>query len=136
MYTHYGKQDQAEWKGTEVQWEGGYTDYEDASPGNEDREQSWEERRSGMTQGTEITYYEQERQDWGRSTKREGEMGSQEGAVPNRQGGRYEDQISQDHTEHVIQGRVIGYTTQTAIRQEEESRKEHQEAEQQRIWEN
>ena len=123
MYTHQVEQDQADWNGTDIQWGGGTSESDYTSPGKEDHGQRWEEGGMCNVQGTAITFYDQERQKWGKSNKRGGDKGTQEGGATNMQGGSYEEQIRKEYKEPVIQGRVINNKSQATIRQEEDRRK-------------
>ena len=137
MYLHQVEQDQADWNETDIQWEGGTSESDYKSPSKVDHGKSWEEGGMCSVKGTATSFYDQEKQNWGKSNRTGGDHGMHEGEATSTQGGRYEEQSRKEYKEPVIQGRVIKYKPQVMIGKVDDSRKEYeedQEPEYERNW--
>ena len=131
MNMNYGDRDRAEWQPTEEQWE-----EEQQDPQTQmDHGNGGEAEASDNEYGAGVTFYEQEKQQWGRQNSNRADMGVQEGAKRGRQGENPEKNKSYESSAQVIQGRVINYVIQAKKPQEENIRREHYGEDNARHWE-
>ena len=118
MHMNYGSQEAGEWQGAEEQRGRKSHDIKpQGGCGNK-----WEKTGTEAIKGTAIAYYEQERQRWGKSTQRGGDMEMQEEISRNTQRDGSEEGESKAQKAYVIEGRVTNYAPQVMKQPEEGSR--------------
>ena len=131
MHTNYEDWDRTEWKAMEEQWGEEQKDFQTQM----DHGIEGAAEPPDSEYGRRISFYEQEKQQWGRNNQSREEKGMQEGVKKRRNAESLEGNRSREQKAHVIQGRVINYTSQATKTQEEDNRRDYQEEENKRYWE-